>query len=43
MTILWIIPCVTNWSSLNLLHYIFLRTLKPTYGSSIVYGKVLQI
>jgi hypothetical protein len=36
MTILQIIPWITHWSSLDLLHFILLTTLKQTYGSSIV-------
>ena len=29
--------------SLDLLHFLLLATLKPTYGSSIAYGQILQI
>jgi hypothetical protein len=36
-----ITPWLSLWSSHNLLHYL-LTTLNPTYGSSIVYGQVLQ-
>ena len=43
MTNLWITPWLTPWSSLNLLHFLLLSTLKPTYGSSIGYGQILQV
>ena len=31
------------FKTLDLLHFLLLATLKPTYGSSIAYGQVLQI
>jgi hypothetical protein len=43
MTNLRITPWITTWSSHNLLYIQLLTTLNPTYGSSIVYGQVLQI
>jgi hypothetical protein len=43
MTNLWITPWIIPWSSHNLLYFHLLTNLKPTYGSSIVYGQVLQI
>jgi hypothetical protein len=38
MIILRITPWITPWSWNNLLYFHRLTTLKPTYGSSIVYG-----
>jgi hypothetical protein len=43
MTNLRISPWITPWSSYILLYFQLLTILKPTYGSSIVYGQVLQI
>ena len=34
---LWLV----HWSILDLLHFLLISTLTPTYGSSIVYGKIL--
>jgi hypothetical protein len=43
MTNIWITPWITPWSSHNLLYFYLHSTLKPTYGSSIIYEQVLQI
>jgi hypothetical protein len=42
MTNLRITPWITPWSSHNLLYFYLITTLEPTYGSSIVYGQILQ-
>ena len=42
MTILRITPW-TYWPSLDLLHFLLIATLKPTNGSSLAYGQVLQV
>jgi hypothetical protein len=43
MTNIWITPWITHWSSHNLLYFYLHTTLKPTNGSRIFYGHVLQI
>jgi hypothetical protein len=43
MTNLHITPWITPWSSHNILYFYLHTILKPTNGSSIVYGQVLQI
>jgi hypothetical protein len=34
---------ITPWSPLDLLHFLILSTLKPTYGSRITYEQILQV
>ena len=43
MTILRITLWTTHWSILDLLHFLLIATLKPTYGSIIAYGQTLQV